>query len=337
MINKKVFSKEELENLIKQGLSRKDIADMFNVSESTVIYYSHKHKVTFVKEHVKLTNKPTNDELYQLYIVQNLTSSEIASMYGAKIKTVQGWCERAGFRKDRKTIGENKYKGLLKAHGGKHPMDIAYYKSLTNTTESLAKAKQTCRKKYGVDAYVALPEINKLSHSENAINKAINTCQTKFGVDYPCQLEGVSAKGNSQEGRLKAHQTKKENGSYKNSKEEDKAYELLISIYPEVLRQYTDDRYPFPCDFYIPSEDLFIEYNGYFTHGTEPYNPKNPEHTKFVNYWTQKMKENPHGHGSHILRTFVKNDPLKRQLAKENNLNWLEFFSLKAMEEYYGS
>ena len=59
----------------------------------------------------------------------------------------------------------------------------------------------------------------------------------------------------------------KKNGTYKKSKKEDECYELLIKKYDNVIRQYRDEnRYPFNCDFYIPNEDLFIEFNGYWTH-----------------------------------------------------------------------
>lgn len=46
-----------------------------------------------------------------------------------------------------------------------------------------------------------------------------------------------------------------------------------------VIPQYQDERYrnpktgrKFNCDFYIPSEDLFIELNYHWTHGKHPFN-----------------------------------------------------------------
>ena len=46
---------------------------------------------------------------------------------------------------------------------------------------------------------------------------------------------------------------------------------FLKERYPDVITQYKDDRYPFACDFYIPSLDLFIECNYHWTHGGKPY------------------------------------------------------------------
>ena len=56
----------------------------------------------------------------------------------------------------------------------------------------------------------------------------------------------------------------KKNNSYGKSREEDNYYKQLLSIYSseDIVRQYYDkERYPFHCDFYIKSEDLFIEFN----------------------------------------------------------------------------
>ena len=56
----------------------------------------------------------------------------------------------------------------------------------------------------------------------------------------------------------------KKNNSFNKSKEEEKYYSYLLHLYSseDIVRQYYDkDRYPFHCDFYIKSEDLFIEVN----------------------------------------------------------------------------
>ena len=75
--------------------------------------------------------------------------------------------------------------------------------------------------------------------------------------------------------RKDVSKTMKENGTYGKSKEEDEYYETLCSTYgiDNVIRQYSDPRYPFNCDFYIISEDLFIELNRHWTHGRHQFNP----------------------------------------------------------------
>ena len=54
---------------------------------------------------------------------------------------------------------------------------------------------------------------------------------------------------------------------------------MLISVCGEddIIRQYNSERYPFSCDFYIKSLDVFIEYQGFWSHNVHPYNPDSEE------------------------------------------------------------
>ena len=40
------------------------------------------------------------------------------------------------------------------------------------------------------------------------------------------------------------------------------------------VEEYSDSRYPFPCDFYLPDLDYFIEIHGSWVHGGHLYNEK---------------------------------------------------------------
>ena len=95
----------------------------------------------------------------------------------------------------------------------------------------------------------------KSKEERQAINK---TCATK--------PENMSA------AIEKSKLTKMKNNSGTKSKSEDAFYKSLKITFNDVVRQYYDkERYPFNCDFYIPSIDLFIEYQGHPSHGIEPY------------------------------------------------------------------
>lgn len=66
--------------------------------------------------------------------------------------------------------------------------------------------------------------------------------------------------------------TRKKNGSYKNhiTKAEGLAYNILLKYFSKTDIEYLyfdKERYPFACDFYIRSKDLFIEINQYPSHG----------------------------------------------------------------------
>ena len=118
---------------------------------------------------------------------------------------------------------------------------------------------------------------------------------------------------NSPEAIQKAKETKLKNNTYTKSKAEDNFYEQLKSIFADsdIIRGYIDPRYPFNCDFYIKSRDLFIEYQGHQTHGYEPYDPLNPNH------WDYLEKQEQLGYDMH---TWTVRDPNKLKIAKQNNI-----------------
>ena len=114
------------------------------------------------------------------------------------------------------------------------------------------------------------------------------------------------------------------------SKEEDEIYKLLKQKYPDTIHHYKSKLYPFPCDFYVPKLDLYIEYQGFYMHGKEPYIGTEKQKEK-VKLWKNKKSIQY----KRAIDTWTRRDPLKRETAKKNNLNWLEFFSMKEFTEWY--
>lgn len=53
------------------------------------------------------------------------------------------------------------------------------------------------------------------------------------------------------------------------SKSEEMSYVLLVERFGanDILRQYKSEEYPFACDFYIKSRNIYIECNYCWTHG----------------------------------------------------------------------
>lgn len=85
--------------------------------------------------------------------------------------------------------------------------------------------------------------------------------------------------------------TKMNRNSGTKSRSEDGFYHLLCNIFgkEDIIRQYFDERYPFNCDFYIKSKDLFIEYQGHPSHGYCPFNKDDKECIEFLNKQTIDM------------------------------------------------
>lgn len=186
--------------------------------------------------------------------------------------------------------------------------------------EIIEKRRQTCLERYGVD----VP-----AKSEIVLNKMKQTCLEKYGVDnYRKSKDCIE----------KIHKTQKENGTWVTSKIEENCYKWLCEEYGEneIIRQYKDIRYTNPnnnhlyrCDFYIKNKDLFIEIQGYFGHGPHPFDENSIEDINILNSW--KLKESPRYKDA--IKGWTIEDPIKRKVAKENNLKFIEIFDRKISKE----
>jgi len=179
------------------------------------------------------------------------------------------------------------------------------------------KEKETCLQKYGVTSY---------SKTEESKEKHRETFLKNFGTTHNTKSEEWKKKwyGNkewSAKRSQKIYETMKKNGSFKESKTEKIIFEFLKTLYPDTIYQYKDEiRYPFKCDFYIPSLDVFIEYNGYWTHGKHPFNPESKEDVSILSKWKDKNTK----HYKIAIRVWTIDDPLKRKYAKKYNLKYIE-------------
>ena len=125
---------------------------------------------------------------------------------------------------------------------------------------------------------------------------------------------------------LKRYNTQKENGTLginQDTKVEVDYYNYLLSIYnkEDICHPYIDkDRYPFKCDFYIKSEDKFIEVHGNWTHGGRPFDPNDEECKKQLEIWQEKAKTSQFYQNA--IYTWTDLDVRKAKIAKANNLNF---------------
>lgn len=116
------------------------------------------------------------------------------------------------------------------------------------------------------------------------------------------------------------------------SKAEAHLFQTLKSRFSVVFKNYKDDpRYPFHCDFYIPERDLFIEYNGYWTHGNRWCDLRNPEIKSTISKWKSKVSDMYRI----AVHTFTETDVLKRKTAKKNNLNYVVLWNEQDIEEWF--
>ena len=206
-------------------------------------------------------------------------------------------------------------------------------------------AKQTCIERYGTP-YTFQSDLIK--------EKSKQTCLDLYGVEYSFQSDLVKQK--AKETNLekygadnytkskayleklpeileKIYKTKKQNHTFNTSTPEEFLYSELVKKFgiSDILRQYKSPKYPYNCDFYIKSLDLYIELQGTWLHGKEPYNPDSKKHQQKLLEWQEKAKKSKFY--KNAIKIWTIKDPLKRKIALENNLNYIEVFDFETFGE----
>lgn len=163
-------------------------------------------------------------------------------------------------------------------------------------------------------------------HSEES-KKKISEAMKGRTVSDETKLKLSNIHKNS-EFQEKFNETKRQNGTFNTSLPEEIYYNSLVQIYGEddIIRQYRDERYPFSCDYYIKSKDLFIELNLHWTHGGHPFDKLNVNDQMILKIWKEKA----------LISDFYKQaiyvwtdlDIRKQQIAKKNKLNYEVIYEL---------
>ncbi len=172
------------------------------------------------------------------------------------------------------------------------------------------KIKQTNLERYGVE---------NPFQSESIKSKIKQTNLEEYGVEGYTQSQDYQSRLN--EIQSKINNTKSSNNTFNASKIEEEFASHLDQNHIIYKRQYKSDLYPFNCDFYLPDYELYIEIQGSWTHGHHPYNIELDKET--LNTWILKQSK----YYNNTIKVWTEKDPLKRETAKLNNLNYLELFS----------
>lgn len=199
--------------------------------------------------------------------------------------------------------------------------------SPAQSVETQEKMKKTSLERYGVEYYTQTEEYKqrvKLKKEEK-ISKLREYFRSTYGVDWITQSKAFIDKCN---------QSKHRNNSFNASKPEEEIRKLLIEIFGEddVVYQYKESRYPFECDFYIKSKDLFIECNFHWTHMFHPFNKDNKEDINKLNELEEKAKTSKFYENA--VQTWTVRDVNKRNYADKNNLNYIMFYNENDVEKF---
>lgn len=215
----------------------------------------------------------------------------------------------------------------------KHNIEKWGYK--TTALNPIVKAKQiaTLKKNYNVDCPFK---------SEKVQRKIKDICKQKYGNEIFVSSQEFKSK--NKEHMLKSYDTKKKNNSFKTSKQEELVYIGLLKKFDkeDIIRQYHSKQYPYACDFYIKSLDLYIECNFYISHYYEPFDSNNQEHLKKLEKLKKKAKEiNFKGKTKEqyidIINTWTKKDVAKLRCFKEKKLSYKIFYNKEQFDSWFAN
>jgi len=346
--------KEKLHNAIKEKYGVDNVFQLDSVKEKIIQKSINKYGTKYPNQSEKVKNKikKSNQKKYgydygfQSPIIKDKIKEKNLSKYGvdnpAKSEIIKEKTKKTDSEKynceyhiTSQEIREKSKITIFNHYGVDHPF---------KSKEVQQKIKNTNLEKYGSEYYLGSKEFNeKISkilkevyhiNHDDIIGKRIQTNLKKYGIEFYTQSEkfryNMSILMQSPQMREQIYNTHKKNNSFKTSKAESELYQLLKEKYPNVKYQYKSEVYPFVCDFYIPELNLYIEYNGTWTHGKHPFNSNDENDINIVNLWKEK---NTKYYNNAIINWTIR-DVLKRNIAKENNLNYIELWNLKEAKEY---
>lgn len=206
-----------------------------------------------------------------------------------------------------------------------------------NNPDIRAKHQETCIEKYGVDHPMKIDK-NRLAfslrlkeHADEYNKKSRETCMEKYGVPYYSQTDDFKRIQSKRMSDLKVKKqicaVRLKNHTFKSSLPEDNLYELLCMCFDasDIERQYISDEYPFACDFYIKSRNMYIELNASWTHGCHWYDMSSNNDVRILNEWRGKNT----AYYDNAISTWIQRDVKKRCLAEIHNLNYVVFWDEK--------
>ena len=176
-----------------------------------------------------------------------------------------------------------------------------------------------------------------ISSELNEYSRKIKKLKASYSSSYS-KTDTFKEQLNSQnkERVNKIFSTKKKNNTSNSSNIEEQFSQYLSEQNYIFIRNYYSKQYPYHCDFYLSDYDLYIEIQGNWTHGKHPFNKNDKDDLNIVELWKSKKSN----YYNKAINDWTQKDPLKRETAKNNNLNYLEIFSndieivIKTFEEY---
>ena len=227
--------------------------------------------------------------------------------------------ERMEYSKKISTSRKGKGVGKTPWSKGKHPK--AWNKGVPMSEGQKERLRQT---------YKNLPQEEKDRRSALIGDMHRGKIPWNKGLSYCLKPDVVKAM------KEQENETKRKNCSYLSTKVEEMVYNALLKYFDSALidRQHHDDKYPFDCDFYLPSLGLYVEINGNWTHGGEPFNKNDAKCLEQLGKWEEKAQSS--NYYKNAIYTWTDLDERKRSIAKNNHLRYISIYPNKSLEENIG-
>lgn len=205
---------------------------------------------------------------------------------------------------------------------------------VSQSDEIREKVKQTNLEKYGVEYTLQADIIREhirqtnlgrygvecVLQSDEVREQIRQTNLERYGTVLPMQCPKI---------KQKVSDAKRANGTFNTSSPEQWLLETLVSVFGEhdVFAQYNvDSRYPFHCDFYIKSRDMFIELNAFWTHGNGWFDSESIVDNITLSDWMKGCETKASEFYKNAVQNWTISDVSKRNYARINHLNYVVFW-----------
>ena len=288
------------------------------------------------------------NELLQYYDIENHSAQQTAEHFNVSVSKIMTELKKHNFHKDK-----NKHVANIKKTKKEHFGDENYNNRI--------QAKQTCLDKYNVDnpfkdvdkikkSYIDHLGVDHPMKNKDICAKVINKKDYKQEVlkrketikhkyinekSFNSNKSKLAWNNNHDNILIKTYETKKKNNSFNTSVGESVIYNYLCTIFDksDIFREYSNDRYPFHCDFYIKSRDLFIELNLHWSHGGHLFNKDNKDDLQKLAKWEEKAQDSDYY--KNAIKTWTIRDVNKHDCAVSNKLNYLAIYNLNELYEVF--
>ena len=262
------------------------------------------------------------NDIYSLYIVENTPQKEAPNILNISSKDFRRLLSFYGIKKDPKLASKNN------TYKRSHEESLIIGKKSAETQKKHWEEKSNEEKgnwtNYCREIQLNLPNEKRSEMTLKMLKTNSLKSVEQLKTENEKRSKSCKAAWEKPETHIKYKNTFNANRRLRNespfrSKIEKEVYNKLYAVYPDVLYDYIDEeRYPFNCDFYIPSLDLFIEIQGHPSHGVRPYAENNNE--RITGKWYE---------------VYAIKDVEKYNIAVKNKINLIRIYPSVTLTENY--